>query len=560
MFTLRPYQKEAIKAVVDARNQGVKRMVVCLPTGAGKTVIFSRLASLAKKHVIVLAHREELLTQAKTKIENTLADQNVLVDIEQGQHYARDDAKIVVCSIRSLRSERLAKLREGRDIGLVIYDECHHAPAEDNRRVLRELGCFDRDWQGTLLGFTATTRRGDRIGLGEVFEEIVYTRTIAQMIQDGYLVGLRGYRVATEADLRRVGGSGEDFNVDELAEAVDIQERNALVARAIQELARDRRTIAFCVTVAHAKNLSRALNKIGVPAGVIHGEMKSEQRAFVLKNFREGNFQALTNVAVLTEGFDDPEVSCIAMARPTRSSSLYTQCVGRGTRLFPGKEDCLVLDFVDVSDVSLTTLPTLFGLPQDMQLAGEDVEEVRQKMRHFAFDFLDLEIDPGEITLDEIKRRAATFDPLTMELDPEVSAISPNAWISLGRAGLALHFLDRKKKRCEFLILLFHEQNRPKYRVLLDEEEVATFTRLLDAVQAVDYELEQMGPHVQRSALPDARWRQQPPDEKLTKTLANLKPPRKAACMGDALHYIAHARRAIRFTWGKLPQDHLPSL
>ena len=559
MFQLRPYQKEAIKAVIEARKQGIKRMVVCLPTGAGKTVIFSRLASMAKKQVIVLAHREELLTQAKNKLENALPE-GVIVDIEQGQNRARPNAQVIVCSIRSLREDRLNALKEGRDIGLVIYDECHHAPAEDNRRVLRQLGCFDRDWGGTLLGFTATTRRGDKIGLGEVFEEIVYTRTIAQMIQDNYLVGLRGYRVATEADLCRVGGSGDDFNVDELAEAVDIQERNALVARAIQELARDRRTIAFCVTVAHAKNLSRALNKIGIPAGVIHGEMKSEQRAFVLKNFREGNFQALTNVAVLTEGFDDPEVSCIAMARPTRSSALYTQCVGRGTRLFPGKEDCLVLDFVDVSDVSLTTLPTLFGLPQDMQLAGEEVEEVRQKMNGFNFDFLDLEMDPGEITLEEIKRRAAIFDPITMELDPEVSAISPNAWISLGRAGLALHFLNRKKARAEFLILLYHEQNKPKYRVLLDEQEVATFTRLLDAVQAVDYELEQMGPHVQYSALPEAQWRLKAPDAKLKQSLSQLKPPRHATTVADALHYIAHARRALRFTWGKLPEDHLPSL
>lgn len=559
MFELRPYQKEAIQAVIDARKTGVRRMIVCLPTGAGKTVIFSRLASMARKQVIVLAHREELLSQAKSKIEAVIGD-GAIVDIEQGSRRARPEARVIVCSIRSLREERLNALKESRDIGLVIYDECHHAPAEDNKRVLSQLGCFDLDWEGTLLGFTATTRRGDRIGLGEVFEEIVYSRTIGQMIRDGYLVGLRGYRVATEADLRRVGGSGQDFNVDELAEAVDIQERNALVARAIQELARDRRTIAFCVTVAHAKNLSRALNKIGVPAGVIHGEMKSDQRAFVLKNFRDGNFQALTNVAVLTEGFDDPEVSCIAMARPTRSSSLYTQCVGRGTRLFPGKEDCMVLDFVDMSDVSLTTLPTLFGLPPDLQLDGEDVEEVREKMNNFSFDFMDFEMDPGDITLAEIQRRAATFDPITMELDPEVAAISQYAWISLGRAGLALHYIAPNSRRAEFLILLTHDNNRPQYRILQNEKEVAIFTRLIDAVQAVDYELEQLGPDVQNSALPEAHWRHQPPDAETKKTLKQLKPPRRAVTMADAMHYIAHARRAIRFTWGKLPEDHLPSL
>ena len=464
MFKLRPYQEEAIQAVIAARKRGARRLVICLPTGAGKTVVFSRLARLAKRHVLVLAHREELLEQAKSKIEAAIGP-DARVEIEQGPRRASAEARVIVCSIRSLREERLKALTRDRDIGLIIYDECHHAPAEDNQRVLRQLGCFEPGFDGTLLGFTATTRRGDRVGLDEVFEEIVYSRTLGQMIGDGYLVGLRGYRVTTAADLRSIGhGSGQDFQIEELAEAVDIQERNALVARSIQELARDRRTIAFCVTVAHAKNLSRALNAIGVPAGVIHGEMKSEQRAFVLKNFRQGNFQALTNVAVLTEGFDDPEVSCIAMARPTRSSSLYTQCVGRGTRLFPGKSDCLVLDFVDISDVSLTTLPTLFGLPPELQLGGEDVEEVRQKVAQYPFDFMEMEIDPNEITLAEIQRRAATFDPLTMRLDAEVAAVSQNAWISLGRAGLALHYLDKKGRRAEFLILLIHEQNRPRYQ------------------------------------------------------------------------------------------------
>lgn len=555
MFELRPYQKEAIEAVVEARKRGVKRMVISLPTGAGKTVIFSRLVSMARRQVLVLAHRSELLHQAKAKIERTLESmgkQDVRVEIEQGPNRASPEASVIVCSIRSLRPERLGRMMQGRDVGLIVYDECHHAAAEDNRRVLDQIGCFHHDWSGTLLGFTATTRRGDGKGLDEIFEEIVYSRSIAQMIQDGYLVRLRGYRVATQADLHRVGGSGEDFNVEELAEAVDIQERNALVARSIQELARDRRTIAFCVTVNHAKHLSRALNKIGVPAGVIHGEMKADQRAFVLENFREGRLQALTNVAVLTEGFDDPGVSCIAMARPTRSSSLYTQCVGRGTRLHPGKEDCLVLDFVDLNDVKLTTLPTLFGLPQDLQLDGEDVEEARAKFFQLSLNHPNLEIDPGEITLSEIERRAASFDPLTLELDPEVAAVSPNAWASLGRAGLALHLHHPKKGVTEILVLLLHEGGMPKYRVLIDEEEVARFTRIVEAVEAVDYEVDQMGPESALSARPEAPWRQQPVDEQTAEALLALKPPRRARTMGDALHYLAHGRRALRFRWGQL--------
>ena len=248
MPVLRRYQEEAIDAVIAARRAGIKRMVVCLPTGAGKTVIFSQLARMARKQVLVLAHREELLGQAKDKLERALEGTSV-VSLERGSQRATADAKVLVASLRSLHEERLAKLVEGRDLGLVIYDECHHAAADDNLRILRQLGAFDPSWEGTLLGFTATTARGDGKGLDAVFERIVYSKTLPDLIDAGYLAHLKGFRINTTADLTRISSSGADFPEEELAEAVDIQERNALVARSIQELARDRRTIAFCVTV-----------------------------------------------------------------------------------------------------------------------------------------------------------------------------------------------------------------------------------------------------------------------------------------------------------------------
>ena len=331
-------------------------MVVCLPTGAGKTVIFSELARMARRQVLVLAHREELLGQARAKLEAALEGRHV-VSIERGAQTAAADAKVLVCSIRSLHEERLARVIRDRDFGLVIYDECHHAAADDNVRVLRQLGVFEEGWDGTLLGFTATTSRGDGKGLNSVFERIVYSRSLPEMIDDGFLSPLRGYRISTGADLTRLSAGGLDFREEELSEAVDIEERNALVARSIQELARDRRTIAFCVTVNHARHLCWALNRLGVSAGLVHGEMPADLRAQVLADFRSGAIQVLTNVAVLTEGFDDPGVSCIAMARPTRSEGLYAQCVGRGTRLQPGKRDCLILDFVAASTLPLCSLP-----------------------------------------------------------------------------------------------------------------------------------------------------------------------------------------------------------
>ncbi len=504
-IVLRPYQRECIEAVLNARRQGVRRMVVCLPTGAGKTVIFSELARLARRQVLVLAHREELLSQAREKLETALAGRRV-VSIERGAERAPDSAHVLVCSIRSLHEERLARVLRGRDIGLIIYDECHHAAAEDNQRVLRQLGAFDAGWVGTLLGFTATTSRGDGQGLETVFQKIVYSRLLPEMIQDGYLAPLRGYRISTAADLSRLSPGSADFREEELAEAVDIEERNALVARSIQELARDRRTIAFCVTVNHARNLSRSLNLLGVPAGVVYGAMPAEARSEILADFRSGRVQAIANVAVLTEGFDDPGTSCIAMARPTRSEGLYAQCVGRGTRLHPGKKDCLILDFVDVSTMSLCGLPSLFGCPRDLDLRGSDVNEARRVWQHVLLDHPGFELEAGALTLPEIQDRAAAFDPLTLAVDAEVRAISANAWFSLGRHGLGLHFLRAHGTPSEVTVLRCAGRGKI-WEVLIDGQTMARFAEIEEAVAAVDYELGRLGRDVAASAHPAAAWR-----------------------------------------------------
>ncbi|MFT3772940.1 MAG: DEAD/DEAH box helicase [Minicystis sp.] len=537
---LRPYQRAAIDAVIAARRSGARRLVVCLPTGAGKTVIFSHLARLAKRQVLVLAHREELLAQAADKIARALGDP-AAVAVEQADRRAPASAKVVVCSIRSLHERRLAEVLRDRDVGLVVYDECHHAAAEDNQRVLRQIGAFDPAWSGTLLGFTATTARGDGIGLDKVFERIVYTRTLPEMIDDGYLVPLRGFRIETAADLTRVTAGGLDFKEEELAEAVDIEERNALVARSIQELARDRRTIVFCVTVGHAKNLAQALRLLGVPAGVIYGDMPSDRRAEVLAAFREGRIAALTNVAVLTEGFDDPGVSCVAMARPTRSEGLYAQCVGRGTRLHPGKKDCLILDFADVSRLSLCTLPSLFGMPRDLDLQGQDAGEARRAWSRITLDHPGFEVEAGAITLREIQHRAESFDPLKLQIDPEVVAISRNAWESLGRHGLALHYEDKPGRLREVLVLARGARGK-RWHVTVDGELVERFSTIEEAVQAVDYEVDRRGRNAVTSARDSAGWRHEPAPESLTATLPVTRTGRRPATMGEAMRLLVWTR------------------
>lgn len=542
---LRPYQNEAIQAVLDARERGLQRVVVVLPTGAGKTVIFSSLLRILRRsRALVVAHRSELLDQAIDKLRRILGPDRRIAK-EQADERAPREADVVVASLRSLSTERIARLTAERPFDLVIYDECHHAPADDNQRVLRELGAFQRGWEGLLVGFTATTGRGDRRGLEEVFQEIVYTRSLPEMIRDGYLVGLRGVRVTTEEDLTSITGSpSADFGVGELAEMVDIRGRNALVARTIQELCRDRKTLVFCVTVQHARNLAKALNEVGVTAAPVWGEMPPEARAEVLQGLATGELHAVTNVGVLTEGFDEPTISAVAMARPTRSESLYAQCVGRGTRLAPDKEDCLVLDFVDLSDLSLVTLPSLFGMPSQLDLLGEDVVEAEERLGRLFEHFPTLELPPDAITLAEIETRALPFDPLTLDIDPAIAAISAHAWTSLGRAGLALHYLRGPERLGEYLILDSGASGRKRWQVLHQREEVARFARIEQAVEAVDYEVEQLGPRAAESAWPHAAWRGLPVSEAQAQALAALKPPRRAATKGDAVRLLAHARHA----------------
>ncbi|MFO7562994.1 MAG: DEAD/DEAH box helicase [Enhygromyxa sp.] len=526
---LRPYQLEAVAAVIAARKRGVRRMLVALPTGAGKTVIFAELIRRARRDVLVLAHRDELLEQARDKIEAALGrdGDHRRVEIERGETRASSSARVIVASIRSLHEGRIGRVLAGRSLGLVIYDECHHAVADANRAVLERVGVFEADWPGTLVGFTATTRRADGRGLNEVFEEIVAQRSLEQMIADGYLRPLRGLRVETRVSLDEVPIEGEDFDELALEAAIDVETRNQLVARSILELCRDRRTIAFCAGVRHAEHLSAALNRLGVRAAIVHGEMPKPARARTLARFKAGHFRVITNVGVLTEGFDDPGVSAVAMVRPTRSEALYLQCVGRGMRIDPSADDCLVIDFVDLSKLEVVTAATLEGRetkPFPEREAGEGRAVAAP---------VDDDRDEPPATLAEIVQRLREFDPLTMVQSEEAAAISPHAWLSRGVRGMLLHFHDHDQQ-------LRHFELRPIGRgveVWLDDRRLARVKGMSEGIEAVDHELSNYGdPH---SARPDAAWRQHPITPPLAYALAQLRPPRRAATVGEAIAHLA---------------------
>lgn len=531
---LRPYQEEAVEAVLAARREGVRRMVLALPTGAGKTVVFSELIRRARHDVLVLAHRDELVRQAEAKIRAALSGSGRTVAIEQAERRAPREANVVVASIRSLHGERLGRVVAGRSIRLIIYDECHHAVAPENLRVLRDMGAFQPDWPGTLVGCTATTRRADGRGLDEVFERIVYERSLRQMIEDGYLRPLRGIRIDTRVRVTRIPGDGDDLGASELDDQIDVEERNLLVARSIQELARDRRTIAFCGSVRHASNLCARLNELGVRSGIVCGDMPKHERSRTLRRFREGRLQVVTNVGVLTEGFDDPDVSAIAMVRPTRSESLYLQCVGRGMRPSPAAPDCLVLDFVDLSDLEVMTTHTLDAGPSRVrELPAAD------EAPGMGDAWLPIEdVDEVPATLQDIQQRMAAFDPLTLTQLEEAAAISPNAWLSLGARGMMLHFLDHRGRLQTFELQPAAPPRRGTF-VKFGDRTLGRFSTMHDAVAAVDVELPRYGDPA--SARPGATWRREPVSPELGTAVAALRPPRIARDVGEALAHLSLA-------------------
>lgn len=258
--------------------------------------------------------------------------------------------------------------------GIAVHN-CHHAAADTYQKLIQELGFMDSDPAKLLAGVTATGKRGDKLALGKVFEEIVYEASIGLMIRAGYLTDLKGLQISTEVDLSDIAVIGGDFNIGQLANAVNTTSRNRVIVNSFMEHAPDKRAVAFCVDVQHSLDLAEAFNHAGIKAAAVYGDMEKDARREILRAFKAGKIQILTNCNILTEGFDCPEIECLLMARPTKSQSLFIQMVGRGTRLYPGKEFCLVIDFCD-SRHDVCQLGTLLGKKmKDGQTITEAIEE-----------------------------------------------------------------------------------------------------------------------------------------------------------------------------------------
>lgn len=361
---LRPYQREARDAVNAAWDAGRNRAMVVLPTGAGKTIVFASVIDYHReRRALVIAHRDELIEQAAEKLR--MVDPGAQVGIFKG---ARREgwAQVVIASIQTLATgDNLDELLAYGRRDLVIVDEAHHAGARTYVETLRGLGCIDG---GTwLLGVTATPIASDK-QLAGVFPEVVYTYDLADMIDEGFLVPPVGRRIQLGADLSsvRLQRGGGDFVAGDLGRALIDAEAHEIAAHAYAAHAQGRRAIVFVPTVELAELTAESFRKLGISSEAVSGGTKRADRHAIYRRLRTGETLAVTNAMLLTEGFDEPAVDCVMIARPTRSPVLYRQMVGRGLRLAPGKADCLVMDLVGVSGrTSLYGIGTMMGVPDE---------------------------------------------------------------------------------------------------------------------------------------------------------------------------------------------------
>jgi superfamily II DNA or RNA helicase len=387
-FTPRPYQREAIEAIrVGFQERDVNRPLIVIPTGGGKTVIFSHLIKRRRQRgrALVIAHREELLLQAKEKIETIAPD--VTVGIVKAAKDEHQDVDVIVASVQTLVRERRISPIVGT-IRTVIIDEAHHAAAETYLKVMKRLGCFD-DPEMLTVGVTATAGRADGVGLKAAWQEIVYQRGILQMIGEGYLVDVKGFEIETDIDYQSVTSRGGDYVDSSLAEAMEDSNAIEAAALAYKKYAADRTGVAFTPSIATAIDLAERLNALGVPAESLSGKTPGDERRAILARLRDGTTQVVTNAQVLVEGFDEPRVSCVLLARPTKSVTAFTQMVGRGLRLYPGKTDCLLLSMAGPPGGGLSTIADLAGTatgqrppkPKPGETLTEAIERVEEEAR-----------------------------------------------------------------------------------------------------------------------------------------------------------------------------------
>jgi DNA repair protein RadD len=364
---LRPYQKVAVSDACKALDKHGNTLVVA-PTGAGKTIMLSALVGERHKkgkRILVIQHRDELVKQNKEKFERV--NPYITTSIVNGtvKHW---DGDAVFSMIQTMSRDR--NLRDRPLFDMVVIDEGHHAAAPTYTKVIEAVR-EDND-KAEIVGFTATPNRGDGKGLRSVFNNCAHQIELATLIREGFLVRPKSYVIdlGVGDQLDKVTKRGKEYDMQEVASIMDRQVINNRIVDEWKEKAGGRKTVVFCSTVAHAAHVCDAFVTAGIKSNYVTGETDKDERAAMLYDLEFGDTQVIVNVAVLTEGFDAPPVSCIVLTRPCSQKGTMVQMIGRGLRildpeLYPNiiKTDCVVMDFG-------TSIITHGGLDESANLDG----------------------------------------------------------------------------------------------------------------------------------------------------------------------------------------------
>lgn len=334
---LRPYQREAKDAVFKEWNNGTKNTLLVLPTGCGKTIVFAKISEECVRNgdrVLILAHRGELLEQASDKIFKTTG---LRCSVEKAEESCiMSWCRITVGSVQTLMREKRLFNFTNDYFDTIIIDEAHHSLSDGYQRILNHFS------DAKVLGVTATPDRGDKKNLGQVFDSLAYEYTLPQAIREGYLCPIKAVTIPLKLDLSSVGMQSGDFKTGDLDNALEPYLYS--IAEEMKNYCYDRKTVVFLPLVNTSQKFRDILNSMGFNAAEVNG--KSPDRSEILSDFNDGKYNVLCNSMLLTEGWDCPSVDCVVVLRPTKVRSLYSQMIGRGTRLCEGKNELLLLDFL----------------------------------------------------------------------------------------------------------------------------------------------------------------------------------------------------------------------
>lgn len=421
---LRPYQSEAKAAIFEEWDKGVKRTLLVLPTGCGKTIVFAKVTEDCVRRgnrVLILAHRGELLEQAADKIGKATGLGCATEKAEEtclGSWF-----RVVVGSVQSLTREKRLKQFPVDYFDTIIIDEAHHCLSDSYQKIL------DYFKGASILGVTATPDRGDMRNLGECFDSLAYEYTLPKAIKAGYLSPIKALTLPLKLDLSAVGMQSGDFKSGDIATALDPYLYQ--IADEMEKHCKDRKTVVFLPLVKTSQKFRDILNNKGFRAAEVNGD--SKDRAEVLAAYERGDYNVLCNSMLLTEGWDCPFVDCIVVLRPTKVRSLYSQMVGRGTRLFPGKDHLLLLDFLWHTERHELCHPASL-ICQDEEVARKMTENIEQAgcpvdielaEKQAAEDVVAQREEALAKKLEEMKKRKkALVDPLQFEMSIQAEDLS----------------------------------------------------------------------------------------------------------------------------------------